>query len=206
MDYKNSNIEFLEKDLIEKFEAEKATELYQKACSKLTELAEKEQKYDNEIMNTHVFCRILPAMALYFTFIDSGYSKEEARELVLAETQKNARRLQEENKKMTKLPFTYSLFKMFVKSHMKKNFPSIGWDIKWIEKSKKEIHFDMTRCIYYDMCKKYDCPELCEVFCKNDITAFKGYLPKIGFERTGTIGEGKAVCDFHYINNKKRTN
>lgn len=63
----------------------------------------------------------------------------------------------------------------------------------------KEIHFDIVRCIYKDMCEKYRCPELCAVFCQSDITAFGGYEPKIIFKRIGTMGEGANCCDFHFI-------
>ena len=91
------------------------------------------------------------------------------------------------------MPFTYSLFKMFAKSHMK---------VKWRRYDYKEIHFDIVRCIYKEMCEKYCCPELCTVFCQSDVTAFAGYKPKIRFERLGTIGEGANCCDFHFIRGK----
>ena len=107
-----------------------------------------------------------------------------------------------ENTKLTKMPFTYSLFKMFAKSHMKKKYPIEGFTVKWRRYDYKEIHFDIVRCIYKEMCEKYCCPELCTVFCQSDVTAFAGYKPKIRFERLGTIGEGANCCDFHFIRGK----
>ena len=100
------------------------------------------------------------------------------------------------------MPFTYSLFKMFAKSHMKKKYPIEGFTVKWRRYDYKEIHFDIVRCIYKEMCEKYCCPELCTVFCQSDVTAFAGYKPKIRFERLGTIGEGANCCDFHFIRGK----
>ena len=41
--------------------------------------------------------------------------------------------------------------------------------------------------------------ELCQIYCENDNIAFSGLLPKIRFERAGTIGEGAECCDFHFI-------
>lgn len=105
-------------------------------------------------------------------------------------------------KAFTKMPFTYSLFKMFAKSHMKKKYPIEGFTVKWRRYDYKEIHFDIVRCIYKEMCEKYCCPELCTVFCQSDVTAFAGYKPKIRFERLGTIGEGANCCDFHFIRGK----
>ncbi|MBE6024905.1 MAG: hypothetical protein E7231_17280 [Cellulosilyticum sp.] len=64
----------------------------------------------------------------------------------------------------------------------------------------KNIKFNLKRCVYHETVSHYGCPELCTVFCQNDTTAFSGYLPKIVFQRSGTIGEGKAMCDFHFIN------
>jgi hypothetical protein len=104
---------------------------------------------------------------------------------------------------MAKMPGAYTLFRMFAKSHMEKNFPEEGFCIVWKERSGREVAFDMTCCIYAEMCGKHDCPELCTVFCENDITAFSGYLPKIGFERTGMIGTGAKACDFRFTNLKK---
>jgi len=51
--------------------------------------------------------------------------------------------------------------------------------------------------------KKYGCPELCTVFCENDDISFRGLMPKIRFERKGTLGQGADKCDFHLINTKR---
>ena len=97
------------------------------------------------------------------------------------------------------MPFTYGLFKMFAKSLLKKKYPIVGFTVEWKRNDSNEIHFDIARCLYRDMCEKYCCPELCTVFCQSDITAFSGYEPKIRFERAGTLGEGADCCDFHLI-------
>ena len=91
------------------------------------------------------------------------------------------------------------LFKMFAKSHMKKKYPIEGFTVEWKRNDSNEIHFDIARCLYRNMCEKYCCHELCTVFCQSDITAFSGYEPKIRFERAGTLGEGADCCDFHFI-------
>ncbi len=41
-------------------------------------------------------------------------------------------------------------------------------------------------------------------FCENDDIAFNGLMPKIRFERNGTLGQGMNKCDFHLINNRKK--
>lgn len=97
------------------------------------------------------------------------------------------------------MPFSYFLFRLFAKSHMKKSYPIEGFSVEWRKIDNKKVHFDITRCVYKDMCDKYNCPELCKVFCQSDITSFAGYKPKIRFERFGTIGEGSECCDFRFI-------
>lgn len=96
------------------------------------------------------------------------------------------------------------LFKLFCKRVIKKNYPIEGWDIEWKRCDKKEIHFNMKRCIYMETTEKYKCPELCPIFCANDITNFSGYAPSIIFKREGTIGQWQKVCDFHFINGKRQ--
>ena len=62
--------------------------------------------------------------------------------------------------------------------------------------AKKSISISIV--VYHDLCSKYECPELCTVYCENDNIAFSGLLPKIRFERNGTLGSGAECCDFHF--------
>lgn len=94
------------------------------------------------------------------------------------------------------------MYRLFVKSVMKKKFPHKDWNIEWVRCDEREIHFDLTRCIYKDLCDAEGCPELCAVFCENDDIAFGGLMPKIRFERSGTLGKGSDRCDFHFIKNR----
>ena len=41
----------------------------------------------------------------------------------------------------------------------------------------------------------------CAVFCENDDIAFSGLMPKIRFERKGTLGKSADCCDFHFVKN-----
>ena len=156
-------------------------------------------KSENNEINEHVFQRMLPTISMYLTLIENDFTQEEALMIAHKEIQHHARNMAEENAKLKKMPFTYGLFKMFAKSHMKKKYPIEGFTVEWKRNDSNEIHFDIARCLYRDMCEKYCCPELCIVFCQSDITAFSGYEPKIRFERAGTLGEGADCCDFHFI-------
>lgn len=199
MNYRKTHISFLYDDLIKEYGNEQGKRLYTLMCRKFSDLCEKEVKSENHEINDHVFKRLLPAISVYLTLIENGFTREESLMTAHGEIQRHARSLAEENSRLTKLPFPYGLFKMFAKSHMKKKYPAEGFTVEWKRHDRKEIHFDIVRCLYKDMCEKFCCPELCTVFCRSDLTAFSGYEPEIRFERAGTLGEGADRCDFHFI-------
>ncbi|OAA87012.1 hypothetical protein [Clostridium coskatii] len=82
--------------------------------------------------------------------MQSGFSKEKAYKNTLEITQIAAKTIQKKNEFLGKIPFEYSLFKLFCKSVMNKNYPKKGWNIVWRQYDNQEIHFDMTSCIYGD--------------------------------------------------------
>ena len=82
------------------------------------------------------------------------------------------------------------------------HYPKEGWDIQWIKYDVNEIYFDMKSCIYFAITQKYNCVELCPLFCANDDITLAGYKPAIVFERNETIGKGQNRCDFHFKNKK----
>ena len=78
-------------------------------------------------------------MAYYQALCSQGMSRESALAYVRQETRKAAEIKQEEMKKLAKLPFAYMIYRMGVKSHMKKNFPDEGWTTEWVRNG-----FDVT--------------------------------------------------------------
>ena len=60
---------------------------------------------------------------------------------------------------------------------------------------------DIVACLYNHYFTELGCPELTKIFCENDDIAFSGLMPKIRFERKGTLGKGVDCCDFHFIKN-----
>lgn len=141
-------------------------------------------------------------MAYYRALLEHGYGIDQVPILVCKETAKTANIKRTKQAKIMKIPGTYLMYRLFVKSVMKKNFPQEGWDTQWMRCDSREIHFDLTRCIYKEVCDAEGHPELCAVFCENDDIVFSGLMPKIRFERSGTLGKGSDRCDFHFIKNK----
>ncbi len=67
-----------------------------------------------------------------------------------------------------------------------------------ITRNDREVFtFDITKCLYKDLCDFYECPELCPIFCDGDWIMF-GDMVKVKFERSYTLGYGNELCDFKF--------
>lgn len=208
MSLTETKFNFFYDECVKNFGVDKGKNIFELADKKLSEMKSIIDYRNSAAIKKHMDTNLLPTIAIYKAFLQSDFTKEEAYQNTLNITQTAAREVQKKNEFLGKMPFEYTLFKLFCKSVMNKNYPKEGWNLEWRQNDKREVHFDMKSCIYMETTKQFDCPELCTVFCANDITAFKGYSPNIIFERQGTIGEGKEVCDFHLKNGKykgKRT-
>lgn len=197
--FDSTNLPFLEEDCQKQFAEEIGSRIFRWAEEWYQKLTAEADYKNNLVIEEHLRVKLFPAMAYYKALLGEGITQEDALAAVKQETQKAALKNKESNAQMTRLPCAYLLYRMGVKTHMNKNFPSEGWETEWVRCDGKEIHFNLHRCIYWELCQQHGCPELCAVYCANDITAFSGLLPKIRFERNGTLGEGAAYCDFHFV-------
>ena len=190
---------FLLDDCISEFDEEKGRRIFQEADDIFSKLEADADYKDNAAIREHIQMKLLPPMAYYKALIAEGYDKDTSLDFVRKETRTTAEKKRAAMAKMVRLPFAYSIYRMCVKNFMAKNFPPEGWDTEWIRCDSKEIHFNLHSCIYHALCNKHGCPELCTVYCENDNISFSGLLPKIRFERGGTLGKGASFCDFHFI-------
>lgn len=202
--FESTNLPFLQEDCQKQFTEEIGNRIFCSAEKWYQRLTAEADYKNNPVIEEHLRVKLFPAMAYYMALLEEGVAQEEALAAVKQETQKAALKNKESNAQMSRLPFAYLLYRMGVKTHMNKNFPSEGWETEWVRCDKNEIHFNLHRCIYWELCQKYGYPELCTVYCANDITAFSGLMPKIRFKRSGTLGERAAYCDFHFIKERHR--
>lgn len=199
MNISETTLPFLKNDCIHTFGTEKGMAIFQRAETIYQELLDTADYRKSDAIRNHLQLKLFPPMAYYKALYTSGISKEKALEYVKKETKKAASIKRDEMKKLARMPFAYSIYRMGVKKHMKKNFPDTGWQTEWVRCDRKEIHFNLHRCIYWELTNQYECPELCCVYCENDNISFSGLMPKIRFQRNGTLGDGAAYCDFHFI-------
>ncbi len=202
MDYSNTIIFFLQEDCAAGFGQEKGSEIYNKACERLSVMLESADYRNSESIKMHITRVIYPTIAYYLTLKETGYSNDEALKLTLKETEKAALTQQKRNESFGRFPFAFALYRLIIKGFMKRIYPAEGWETEWVRLDKEEIHVNFRRCIYLELTEQFGCPELCAVFCNNDVITFAGYEPKIRFARSGTLAEGAACCDFHFTKGK----
>lgn len=199
MYFEKTNFRDLEKVCIQKYGQDEGKLIFEEAEKLLKQYLEKADYRNSEAVKWHMMQNIFPILAYYKALLLNGMSKEEAYKDVLDQTQRQALVKKLQNKRLSHLPGFYHIFRIGVKRVMSKQYPEAGWETKWVTNNAKKVEFHLKRCVYYETVTAYGCPELCTVFCKNDVTAFSGYMPKIAFKRNGTIAEGKKMCDFHFI-------
>lgn len=199
MYYEKTIFSDLEKICEYKYGMEEGRLIFEEAEKLLKQFIEQADYRKSEMVKWHMTQNIFPMLAYYKALLLNGLSKENAYKDVLDQTQRYALAKKLQNKRLSHIPGFYQLFRIGVKRVMAKQYPIEGWEKEWITNNGKEVHFNLKRCVYYETLAAYGCPELCTVFCKNDVTAFSGYSPKVIFKRNGTIAEGKKMCDFHFI-------
>ncbi len=90
-----------------------------------------------------------------------------------------------------------NLFQKMFASGLKKD----TWVSEIKQNNKEGLVFDVSSCLYKNLCDYYNCPKCCLLFCDGDWEVF-GKMKKIKFERDYTLGQGDSLCDFHYIRKK----
>lgn len=199
--YSDTIFKDMESICTHKYTNEKGQDIYNRAEENFSKMKNEADYRNSDIIKWHMTKFIFPVLAYYMALLEYGLSIENAYKHTLEVTQKHAMIEKKKNMIYAKIPFFYYLFKLAVKKVMKKIYPNEGWETEWVRYDNKEIHFNLKSCVYFDVTNQYGHPELCKVFCANDTTAFSGYLPKVRFERSGTISDGKKLCDFHFIKN-----
>lgn len=69
-------------------------------------------------------------------------------------------------------------------------------------KGKGYYDITITKCLWHEACVRFECPELCPLFCDVDDVTYGG-LRKIGFSRSQTLGYGGDCCDFHFYQKER---
>lgn len=186
----------------DKFGPEIGSLIHMEAENKLSDMRKEADYRNNKYIRFHMDSNILPGIAMFLTLKEFDRTADKAYEYTDEVLQIFRLKSRKKSQLIGRLPFGYLGFKMICKSYMTKLYPEQGWKMRWIRYDKNEIHFNMESCIYFETTKKYNCPEMCQLFCANDDVVLSGYRPAIVFERGGAIARGQDKCDFHFKNGK----
>lgn len=141
---------------------------------------------------------VLPRIALYKTFFNEGFSRDEANkymrkymlEIIAAKKHSSTA-------KMEKFPgFYYIYSRVFLKI-----MSTTDLQVSTLNYGKDFYDVTITKCLWHTACVENGCEELCSLFCDVDDITYGG-LKKIGFSRTQTLGYGGSCCDFHFFKKK----
>jgi len=130
---------------------EQAVYLNKGVIRRIQEIDAEREKYAHKALEKHFSENILPILALYLVLLDSEDLQDDKLEM----TRKIAEEMYLIGRKrmafLGRFPFFFWLIKKMTPSLMKSSFPSEGWDIEWLEVSKKRVAFNMHACFY---CRK----------------------------------------------------
>lgn len=202
--YSNTEFKFVKQKLLDRYGETLGSKVFTSAEDELAKMISNSDFKKSKAIKWHMVKNMLPIIALYLTLKRFTGNNEEPIEFTKDILQIACLKAQKKNRILGRVPFGYNLFRFFCKSIITSQYPHIGWRTEWVRYNKREIHFNFTSCIYVDITKKYNCFELCELFCANDDITLAGYAPNILFLRNNTIGRGHSHCDFHFVNGKYR--
>lgn len=150
-------------------------------------------------LRKHLHGNIFPQMAAYQTLLedhphDKALSK--IQELHLLTLNKMKKR----HEWIGQFRISYSFYRIAVPLSLKYDHPSAGWEIEFIENSRKRICAKVHSCFYYNTLMAYGLDELISIYCNGDEYVFnEAESSYIRWGRTSTLPAGGDYCDvvFH---------
>ena len=147
--------------------------------------------------------QILPCIAFYKVLIKKEGSKEKALKAFEKACFNKLEKLSRLIPVIMKLPSLYKKVPAIMEKLLDAKFgEKCGFKYRRKE-CKNGFAADMLMCPYVETCKKYNCFELAQFFCKSDDICYGNMHPKLVWARTKTLGMGADCCDFKlYIKNE----
>ena len=156
-----------------------------------------ENSSDSKELRSHSYKRIYPGIAVYEAMRSEGISQEKAVWYIREYFQRIAAK---------RVPFfqraikTFGLARKFPHLFMagvkKSCQPNAGFVYELPESHDNEARINIVRCPYFEICKRYGCPEITSAYCDSDDAGYGNLHPNLIWGRTKTIGHGGDCCDF----------
>ena len=199
MNYGNTQLNFLERDVRRIFGDEEGGRIFLRASKLYAELAVTTDYQKSPTYERQLRWFIYPVIAYYKTLRAFGYKITASLDYVRRETEKAAEVCAEALSGQMRPVFPYHAFKRNIKNFIEYKFPGKGWRVSDLKIRGRRITIRIRECLYCTVCKKFGCPELCKIFCEYEQNAFgKGLGSKILFECEERIAVGHESCGFGF--------
>ncbi|MFR8062105.1 L-2-amino-thiazoline-4-carboxylic acid hydrolase [Lancefieldella rimae] len=156
-----------------------------------------ENSSDSKELRSHSYKRIYPGIAVYEAMRAEDISQEKAVWYIREYFQRLAAK---------RVPFfqraikTFGLARkfphLFVAGVKKSCQSNAGFVYELPESHYNEARINIVRCPYFEICKRYGCPEITSAYCDSDDAGYGNLHPNLIWGRTKTIGHGGDCCDF----------
>ena len=168
-----------------------------RSAQKRYEALRAENSSDSKELRSHSYKRIYPGIAVYEAMRAEDISQEKAIWYIREYFQRLAAK---------RVPFfqraikTFGLARkfpyLFVAGVKKSCQPNAGFVYELPESHYNEARINIVRCTYFEICKRYGCPEITSAYCDSDDAGYGNLHPNLIWGRTKTIGHGGDCCDF----------
>ena len=168
-----------------------------RSAQKRYEALRAENSSDSKELRSHSYKRIYPGIAVYEAMRAEDISQEKAAWYIREYFQRLAAK---------RVPFfqraikTFGLARKFPHLFMagvkKSCQPNAGFVYELPESHYNEARINIVRCPYFEICKRYGCPEITSAYCDSDDAGYGNLHPNLIWGRTKTIGHGGDCCDF----------
>ena len=156
-----------------------------------------ENSSDSKELRSHSYKRIYPGLAVYEAMRAEDISQEKAVWYIREYFQRLATK---------RVPFFQRVIKtfglarkfphLFMAGVKKSCQPNAGFVYELPESHDNEARLNIVRCPYFEICKRYGCPEITSAYCDSDDAGYGNLHPQLIWGRTKTIGHGGDCCDF----------
>ena len=168
-----------------------------RSAQKRYEALRAENSSDSKELRSHSYKRIYPGIAVYEAMRAEDISQEKAVWYIREYFQRLAAK---------RVPFfqraikTFGLARkfphLFVAGVKKSCQSNAGFVYELPESHYNEARINIVRCPYFEICKRYGCPEITSAYCDSDDAGYGNLHPNLIWGRTKTIGHGGDCCDF----------
>lgn len=168
-----------------------------RSAQKRYEALRAENSSDSKELRSHSYKRIYPGIAVYEAMRAEDISQEKAVWYIREYFQRLAAKRVPFFQKVIK---TFGLARkfphLFVAGIKKSCQPNAGFVYELPESHDNEARLNIVRCPYFEICKRYGCPEITSAYCDSDDAGYGNLHPNLIWGRTKTIGHGGDCCDF----------